>query len=195
ILEEDLGTAQGLVGTLRTNAVVVLLGGLLVVVAVALLLSRRLSQPVVELARLTERVRDERDSLQRQIGKLLDEVSTVAEGDLTVQAEVTADALGSVADAFNYMVAQLRGIIEHVTLTSAEAASSTRQILERSGALAAQSERQAQRIAEAVASVDEMAGVAQSVAQNAATGAEIAGVARRNAGEGADAVRQTVGGM
>jgi methyl-accepting chemotaxis protein len=142
-----------------------------------------------------DRTRAERDALQLQITKLLDEVSTVAEGDLTVQAEVSADVLGSVADAFNYMIVELRSIIENVNRTTVEVASSTTQILETSGELARQSEAQAHRIVEATGAVDEMAVVAQRMAENAAQGAEIAGVARRNAGEGAEAVRQTVEGM
>ncbi len=142
-----------------------------------------------------DRTRAERDQLQQQITKLLDEVSTVAEGDLTVQAEVTADVLGSVADAFNYMIAELRSIIENVNRTTVEVASSTTQILETSGELARQSEAQALRIVQATGAVDEMAAVAQRMADNAAQGAQIAGVARHNAGEGAEAVRQTVEGM
>src|SRR5262249_12112030 len=150
---------------------------LLAIAGAALFLSRRLAQPVNELAGVAARVqagdlgggargfghdepgrvarrthalaarnpapgptREERDVLQQQISKLLDEVSTVAEGDLTVQAEVTADVLGSVADAFNYMVAELRSIIENVNRTTVEVATSTTQILETSGALASQTE-------------------------------------------------------
>jgi methyl-accepting chemotaxis protein len=139
--------------------------------------------------------REERDALQRQITKLLDEVSTVAEGDLTVQAEVTPDVIGSVADAFNYMVAELRSIIENVNRTTTEVAQATAEILETSGELAQQSEQQARRIVEATVAVDQMAQVAQGVARNAATGSEIAVVARRNADEGAEAVRQTIDGM
>ena len=51
--------------------------------------------------RLTTTAREQAtqaQALQRQIVQLLDEVSTVAEGDLTVEADVTADALGAVAD-------------------------------------------------------------------------------------------------
>src|SRR6266849_1011643 len=46
----------------------------------------------------------QRDNLQAQVEKLVSEVSGVGEGDLRVQAEVTADALGVLADSFNYMV-------------------------------------------------------------------------------------------
>src|SRR5262249_2096045 len=57
--------------------------------------------------------RDERDSIQASIQKLLEEVSGVAEGDLTREAEVTADVTGAIADSFNYMIEQLRNIISN----------------------------------------------------------------------------------
>ncbi|MBX5491732.1 MAG: methyl-accepting chemotaxis protein [Chloroflexi bacterium] len=232
VLEESQARALAAVGELRNTALLVLLVAVLLVTAVALVLSRALARPAVTLAEVARRVqagdlaarapvtsrdelgqvaesmnamldevtalvqtREERDALQRQITKLLDEVSTVAEGDLTVQAEVSADLIGSVADAFNYMVGELRSIIENVNRTSAEVAQATAEILETSGELAQQSEQQARRIVEATAAVDQMAQVAQGVARNAATGSEIATVARRNADEGADAVRQTIDGM
>src|SRR5207253_1191557 len=124
------------------------------------------------------------DHLQRQIRKLLDEVSTVAQGDLTVQAEVTADVLGSVADAFNYMVAELRSIVENVNRTTVAVTASTSQIMAASGQLSDQTEVQAQRIIEATAAVEELALVAQTVARNAAMGSDIASMARHNASEG-----------
>ena len=49
----------------------------------------------------------DRDKMQHQVMDLLSIVSGAAEGDLTVKAEVTADALGSVADAFNLMLTGL----------------------------------------------------------------------------------------
>ena len=51
--------------------------------------------------------REERDRIQQSVMKLLEEVSDVANGDLRVEAEVTADATGAIADAFNYMIAEL----------------------------------------------------------------------------------------
>ncbi|WP_346926323.1 HAMP domain-containing protein [uncultured Arthrobacter sp.] len=55
--------------------------------------------------------REERDAIQRSIMRLLEEVSTVAEGDLTRQAAVTEDITGAIADSFNFMIAELRRII------------------------------------------------------------------------------------
>ena len=54
--------------------------------------------------------REERDAMQTSIQKLLREVSGVADGDLTVEAEVTADMTGAIADSFNLMIGQLRQI-------------------------------------------------------------------------------------
>ncbi len=50
--------------------------------------------------------REERDRIQDSIRKLLDDVSGVAEGDLTKEAEVTAEMTGAIADAINYMLGE-----------------------------------------------------------------------------------------
>lgn len=59
----------------------------------------------------TERARED---LQRQVIRLLDDVEGASRGDLTVQAEVTADVLGAVADAFNVTITNLRKIVKQV---------------------------------------------------------------------------------
>src|SRR5581483_12291763 len=50
-------------------------------------------------------------ALQAQIEKLLQEVSAVGDGDLRVQAEVTPDTLGVLADSFNYMIEELATVV------------------------------------------------------------------------------------
>ena len=60
---------------------------------------------------LMRQSQQERDSMQASIMKLLEEVTDVAEGDLTLEAEVTEDATGVIADSFNYMIQQLRGVV------------------------------------------------------------------------------------
>lgn len=40
--------------------------------------------------------------------RLLDEISSLGEGDLTVKASVTEDMTGAIADAINYAVDELR---------------------------------------------------------------------------------------
>src|SRR5260370_8016781 len=72
-----------------------------------------------------------RDILQGQVEKLVSEVSGVGEGDLRVQAEVTADALGVLADSFNYMVEELSSLGVRVKGVAHEAENSTAGILHR----------------------------------------------------------------
>src|SRR5207248_483095 len=134
----------------------------------------------------------ERDALQQQITKLLDEVSNVAEGDLTVQAEVTADVLGSVADAFNYMIVELRSIIENVNRTTVEVASSTTQILETSGELARQSEAPPLRSCAAVSTTHQMEADPAGDAGQPTRSAENAAGRRVKSSAGDEAMRQTV---
>ena len=56
-------------------------------------------------------------ALQAQIEKLLQEVSAVGDGDLRVQAEVTPDTLGVLADSFNYMIEELAKVVGRVQST------------------------------------------------------------------------------
>src|SRR5262249_58048917 len=91
----------------------------------------------------------ERDRMQAAVMKLLEEVSGVAEGDLTIQAEVTADVTGAVADSFNFMIAELRRIIGQVQSTSRQVSVSLTDLRSITDKLAAGSEDQAAQAVEA----------------------------------------------
>ena len=139
--------------------------------------------------------REERDRIQNQIITLLDEVSAVAEGDLTVEAEVTADALGSVADSFNYMITELRDIVANVNETTAEVSAASGDIARTSSTLAESSEMQSRQIADAAVAIEEMAASIAQVSESAGLGATVASNARANAQQGAASVRATIDGM
>jgi methyl-accepting chemotaxis protein len=153
-----------------------------------------LNQMLDDITALVQ-TREERDLLQEQITKLLTEVSEVADGDLTVEAEVTTGALGSVADAFNYMIAELRNIIANVNETTIAVNSSSQEILRTSSLLASSTEAQAAQIADTSMSVEEMAVSIRQVSENASQSAAVAREARANAQGGARAVRATIEGM
>src|SRR5207237_3754204 len=72
------------------------------------------------IVRLIQNAQAQRDNLQAQVEKLVSEVSGVGEGDLRIQAEVTTDALGVLADSFNYMVEELSSLIVRVKMVSHE---------------------------------------------------------------------------
>jgi twitching motility protein PilJ len=148
--------------------------------------------------RLTTTAREQAtqaQALQRQIVQLLDEVSTVAEGDLTVEADVTTDALGAVADSFNYMIGELRQIIGRVNQAAHQVAASTDQILTTTDSLHRSAEQQVARIADTSGAVEAMAVSIQQVAENATISAQVARDARAAADAGAQAVSSTVAGM
>ncbi len=134
-------------------------------------------------------------ALQAQIEKLLQEVSAVGDGDLRVQAEVTPDTLGVLADSFNYMIEELAKVVGRVQTTAVQVTNATRRILDRSAELAQASETQVAQISQTTEAVEALAIFIQNVARNAQLSAEMAQEALRNADNGQKSVRQTIEGM
>ncbi|HLZ25178.1 MAG TPA: methyl-accepting chemotaxis protein [Ktedonobacterales bacterium] len=134
-------------------------------------------------------------ALQGQIEKLLQEVSAVGDGDLRVQAEVTPDTLGVLADSFNYMIEELAKVVGRVQTTTFQVTNATRRLLDRSAEVASASEAQVSQIAETTNAVARLADFVQLSANNAQAAAEAAREALRNAEGGQHAVIQTIDGM
>ncbi len=134
-------------------------------------------------------------ALQAQIEKLLQEVSAVGDGDLRVQAEVTPDTLGVLADSFNYMIEELAKVVGRVQATAVQVTNATRRILDRSAELAQASETQVTQISQTTQAVEALAVFIQNVARNAQLSTEAAQEALRNANSGQQAVRQSISGM
>jgi twitching motility protein PilJ len=139
--------------------------------------------------------REERDKIQESIQKLLEEISGLAEGDLTKQAEVTAEMTGAIADAFNSMSDELRGIISKVQDATLAVSYSATEVQSTTESLATGSESQALQIVEASAAIDEMAVSIQQVSGNAASAAGVAETALNSAKRGAESVVKTIEGM
>ncbi|HYA99617.1 MAG TPA: methyl-accepting chemotaxis protein [Ktedonobacteraceae bacterium] len=134
-------------------------------------------------------------ALQAQIEKLLQEVSAVGDGDLRVQAEVTPDTLGVLADSFNYMIEELAKVVGRVQSTAMQVTNATRRILDRSDELAQASSTQVEQISQTTEAVEALAIFIQNVARNAQLSTEAAQEALRNADAGQEAVRQSIDGM
>jgi twitching motility protein PilJ len=134
-------------------------------------------------------------ALQAQIEKLLQEVSAVGDGDLRVQAEVTPDTLGVLADSFNYMIEELAKVVGRVQATAMQVTNATRRILDGSDVLAQASSTQVQQISQTTEAVEALAIFIQNVARNAQLSAEAAQDALHNADAGQQAVRQSIDGM
>ena len=139
--------------------------------------------------------REERDRIQQSILKLLDDVSGVAAGDLTKEAEVTAEMTGAIADAFNYMLSELRTIIGAVQDTTASVNRSALHVREATESLAESSQQQSQRVLMASNALQAMAQSIRKVAEQANAAAKVAEDALAAALAGGDSVRRTVAGM
>jgi twitching motility protein PilJ len=138
---------------------------------------------------------DEKNDIQRSIMKLLDEVGGVADGDLTKDAEVSADLTGAIADSFNYMIEQLRNIIGNVQQATLQVSTAANQIHASAGHLAHGSESQAEQIVNTSAAIDEMAVSIQQVSENAVVSSNVAQQALTTAKQGNAAVRKSIDGM
>ncbi|HLJ34334.1 MAG TPA: methyl-accepting chemotaxis protein, partial [Ktedonobacteraceae bacterium] len=147
------------------------------------------------IVRLIQETQAQRDNLQSQVEKLVSEVSGVGEGDLRVQAEVTADALGVLADSFNYMVEELGSLIVRVKMVANEVENSTATILDRMTQLVETGDVQIKQISVAAVEIEHMADSSRQVADRAQTLYQVAREARVNAQGGRDAVQQTIEGM
>jgi len=139
--------------------------------------------------------REERDRIQESIQKLLEEISGLAEGDLSKQAEVTAEITGAIADAFNNMTDELRNVISKVQDTTLAVTFSANEVQSTTEHLVLGSESQAVQIVEASAAIDEMALSIKQVSANAASAAGVADSALKSAKLGAEAVLKTIDGM
>ncbi|MBZ2188888.1 methyl-accepting chemotaxis protein [Alcanivorax sp. JB21] len=132
---------------------------------------------------------------QAAILRLLDELGDLADGDLTVQATVTEDFTGAIADSINYSIDQLRSLVQTINQTAVQVASAAQETQSTAMHLAEASEHQAQEIAGASAAVNEMAVSIDQVSANAAESAAVAERAVAIANKGAEVVQATIHGM
>ena len=132
---------------------------------------------------------------QDAILRLLDEIQTLADGDLTVQAKVTEDVTGAIADSINVTVEELRRLVAGVIGATDQVAAKTGETRQVSGQLLAAAQRQASEIRDTGAAVLTMAQSINEVSARAAESARVAAQALAAAAQGAQAVRNAMTGM
>jgi twitching motility protein PilJ len=132
---------------------------------------------------------------QEAIMRLLDEMGSLAEGDLTVKATVTEDMTGAIADSINFAVEQLRSLVQTITDTSVQVASSAQETQATAMHLAEAAEHQAQEINSASDRINEIAASINQVSRNSAESADVAQRSVQIATKGAGVVRETIAGM
>ncbi|RRD57713.1 methyl-accepting chemotaxis protein [Comamonadaceae bacterium OH2545_COT-014] len=135
------------------------------------------------------------DANQAAILRLMNELQTVAEGDLTQEATVTEDITGAIADSVNYTVEELRSLVGNVQSTATRVAQTTTKVENTSTELLAASTEQLREIRETGQSVLDMAARINQVSTQAQESASVARQSLQAAESGLTAVQNAIGGM
>ncbi len=201
-LQQRLTSAGGLslvyvLGGALTLAMVVLggLGLLRLFVAEQVTRSRIAETQRQEAERQELEAKRVNDANQAAILRLMNELQTVAEGDLTQQATVTEDITGAIADSVNYTVEELRSLVSVVTSTVARVTDTTQQVEQTSTELLAASTEQLREIRATGDSVLQLAGRINDVSAQAQQTADVARQSLEAAESGLTAVQNSIGGM
>ncbi|MUL37426.1 methyl-accepting chemotaxis protein [Gloeocapsopsis dulcis] len=148
-----------------------------------------------EAQRKAQEQEEEKDNLQRQVMRLLDDVEGAARGDLTVRAEVSADVMGAVADSFNLTIQSLREIVQQVKVAAKQVSKGATDSETFAQSLSSEALRQAEELAVTLNSVQVMTEGIQRVAESAREAETVARSASTTALKGGEAVERTVAGI
>ncbi|HJU22474.1 MAG TPA: methyl-accepting chemotaxis protein [Casimicrobiaceae bacterium] len=132
---------------------------------------------------------------QEAILRLLNEMGNLADGDLTVQASVTEDVTGAIADSINFTIEELRTLVRGINSATEQVTKATQETQAISNRLFEASQRQNREIQQASASVLTMAESINEVASNAAQSAKVAQTQLAAAEKGGSAVQNQIAGM
>lgn len=199
LLERYIATANDyqLLGLPLNNHVTYVLGFITLVLLILLFyVQNRESQgQLVDAEQRKQDTEEQNRRNQDAILRLLDELGNLAEGDLTVQASVTEDITGAIADSVNYAIEALRDLVSTINSTSGLVAAAVQETSAIADRLAKSSEIQARQIENASATVMQMAQSMDEVSTKTASSAEVAEKSVGIAHEGGARVRRTINGM
>jgi twitching motility protein PilJ len=148
---------------------------------------------VFERASKVQAEQNERN--QQAILRLLDELGSLADGDLTVEATVTEDITGAIADSINYAIEKLRELVATIDKTAIMVDSAAKQTESTAGHMARAADTQGREINAATESIVSMAASIEEVSGNAERSSDVARHSVDVAHKGGEAVRRTIDGM
>jgi twitching motility protein PilJ len=201
-IQSKLSSQSGLSAGSVTALVIAALFGLACAIGIARiqLQDSRQRQSLAEKQQLEARGQEQdakrvNDANQAAILRLMNELQTVAEGDLTQEATVTEDITGAIADSVNYTVEELRQLVGNVQNTATRVAQTTAQVESTSTELLAASAEQLREIRDTGQSVLEMASRINEVSVQAQESSQVARQSLTAAESGLQAVQNAIGGM
>lgn len=154
--------------------------------------SNRLYRQAVELQLAAER-RNEQD--KAAVLQLMDELANLSDGDLTVQAEVTEDYTGAIADSINISIENMRDMVGTLMHTSNEIIKATTNTQSVAKLLAESSRKQSDEITHSNVTAGRISASLGDVAQHSDESAEIARSSVKIAQDGRERVKRTVKSM
>jgi twitching motility protein PilJ len=134
-------------------------------------------------------------SNQEAILHLLDEMGDLADGDLTVKAQVTENITGAIADSINYTIDSLRDLVTEINRATGQVNQATAQAQATSADLLGAAEQQSKQIVETGEAVTNMTRSILQVSSNAGQASQVAQRSLQAATQGAQAVQNTISGM
>jgi twitching motility protein PilJ len=135
------------------------------------------------------------DRNQTAIMRLLDELGDLADGDLTVQATVSEDITGAIADSINYAIEALRDLVATLNDSAIMVDGAAKQTDMTAQQLAEAASAQSMQVDAASRAIKSMAVASEEISGNAERSSDVARHSVDVAHKGGDAVRRTIAGM
>lgn len=152
-------------------------------------------QQRAEAQRLEEDAKRTNEQNQAAILRLMNELQEVADGNLTVQATVTEDITGAIADSVNYTVEELRGLVGRINNTAEQVSTASTAARDIATRLLTASEQQSREIKDTGDKVLKMASQINEVSRSAGESAKVARASLEAAERGQRAVYNQIAGM
>jgi len=170
--------------------------GLMIASLMAVALALRASLKAIPAAEALVAATDNRHARnEAAILTLMDELSTLAEGDLSVKATVTEEITGAIADCINYAIGALRELVVTINASAVALDSAAKATQASAAHLAKATSAQSEHVASVTTSVANMTTSIEQVSANADRCADVVRRSVEVAYRGGDAVRRTIDGM
>lgn len=150
---------------------------------------------------MVERYRDaiiaesEREETQKNLIGFLEVVSEAADGDLTMQAPVTADAFGSIADAYNLMVECLSELLTDTKQNANNVGEQSRKLIQIFQDMEMGAEAQATQVEKATKIVHQSEIAAREIFDKAASAQQVSSLVDNVTETGSKLVSENIEGM
>jgi twitching motility protein PilJ len=157
---------------------------------------------LADTRRRAEEAERQRAEIERQnkvnqdaILRLMNEMGSLAEGDLTVKTTVTEEITGAIADSVNFTIEELKNVVGRINHAAAQVSIATEAAQKTTTQLLAAAEKQGREIRETSASVLGMARAMNEMSLSATQSADVARQSLAAAQKGTEAVQNSISGM